>query len=58
MKLMRIITLTISLLAFTLVQAQSEYLVKANLEYDNGGYDEAAIKYKVAYKKVAHGKKI
>ncbi|MEZ7998574.1 MAG: OmpA family protein [Flavobacteriales bacterium] len=51
MKLMRIITLTISLLAFTLVQAQSEYLVKANLEYDNGGYDEAAIKYKVAYKK-------
>ena len=51
MKLTRIITLALALMAFTIGQAQSDYLKKANLEYENGGYDEAAVKYKVAYKK-------
>jgi len=51
MKLTRILLLTFGLLAFTLANAQSEYLEKANLEYENGGYDVAATQYKIAYKK-------
>ncbi len=51
MKLTQFIILVFGLCAFSAANAQTEYLEKANLEYDNGGYDEAATKYKIAYKK-------
>ncbi|MFK7756889.1 MAG: OmpA family protein [Flavobacteriales bacterium] len=51
MRLTQLLFLTIGLFVLNQADAQSEFLKKANLEFDNGGYYQAASDYKVAYKK-------
>ena len=51
MKFTQLLIITLSLICAGSLNAQTEQLQKANLEFSNGGYADAADLYKVAYKK-------